>query len=384
MSMALSGSNGDTQSNIGSSRSISFGFYDENSAEIHVTNQLKPIEFWISKDQSVAVRPFQLINVVNTSSLNVSSAKYQIINSFLVNGFNLSNGNSSMHIQIKPQNTLSFIALVKFGDNPVFNSNYYDLMSLFCPNDLVSQGNDSFYLMFANMSQLYARNGSYVGLAIAEIDSSNLNCFNKSINTQETISKLIQNATFTQNFWLRIYLSGCYYTNTLTNEWTSYGMEVLPDSNVTHTHCQSSHLTTFAGGFIVLPSAIDFNYVWAHASFLDNPVIYSTVIGLICVYIIMGIWSRYMDSKDKEKQGITVLIADDFNLEEKSLNNYYAYEILIFTGNRLNAGTSSTVSYNHFFLNLIAELITQEQNLVKKLVRKLKKCFSQEFCKNLW
>lgn len=105
--------------------------------------------------------------------------------------------------------------------------------------------------------------------------------------------------------------------NYITNDWSSYGTEVLSDTNLTHTHCISNHLTSFAGGFIVLPSAIDFNAVWAHASFLQNPIIYSTIIALICLYIILAIWARYTDSKDEQKMGITVLNDDLKNKEKK-------------------------------------------------------------------
>jgi len=159
---------------------------------------------------------------------------------------------------------------------------------------------------------------------------------------------------FTENFWLRIFSAGCYYLDTHTNMWSSYGMEILSDTNLTHTHCQSNHLTTFAGGFLVLPPSIDFNYVWANASFLQNPVIYSTVIALICLYILLGIWSRWMDSKDDQKQGFTVIFTEnsEFCLDERAKNGskYYAYEMIVYTGSRPNAGTKSNVSFILFII----------------------------------
>ena len=78
------------------------------------------------------------------------------------------------------------------------------------------------------------------------------------------------------NFWLRIYSAGCYYLNETTNEWSSMGVKILRDTNRTHTHCLSSYLSPFAGGLIVLPSGIDFDYVWSgeKASPLKNPTVY--------------------------------------------------------------------------------------------------------------
>ena len=319
MPMALTGNNGDNETHIGFSRSITFSLYDETNLEVAVTNQLEPIDLWISRDPSVPIQSFKLVDALNanqsqSNSSSNSSSPFQLINGFLVSGLNLAGSNASIHIQIKPASkSLSYLALLKFGDNPILNENnkYFDVLSLYCPDDLVKEENDSFYLMFANMSRVNAHKG-YVGFSIIEMNTTDLDCQNKSVNSIETLIKLIKEKdNFTDNFWLRVYSSGCYYMNTSSNVWTSYGMEILADSNLTHTHCLTNHLTTFAGGFVVLPNAIDFNYVWSHASFLQNPVIYSTVIALITLYIVMGVWTRYMDCKDEQKIGVTLLSNDD-------------------------------------------------------------------------
>ena len=173
----------------------------------------------------------------------------------------------------------------------------------------------------------------YVGLTIKELKEINTNsCTNKN---------LAYTRNFTDNFWLRIYTSGCYYMDPKTNEWSSRGMDILSDTNLTHTHCVSNHLTTFAGGFVVLPNAIDFEHVWANSSFLRNPVIYSTVIALLLIYFLLGIWARYMDYKDSFKCGITLLSNFYTENKDKEIEKKYIYEIIVFTGNRLNAGTKS-------------------------------------------
>ena len=333
--MALTGSNGDNETYIPSSKSLDLSFYDADYNAIDVVNRVNnPIDFWISKDPTVFIEPFTFINALNTSFLNTSS-DFQLINGFIVNGFNLSGHNQSIHVQIKPlYANKAYLSLLKFGDNPTFKN--YDIVNLFCPSDLKTEGNDSFYLIFANMATVNSFRG-YVGFSIAEIDPLKINCRNKSNYSVEWLMN--QASPFTTGFELRTYASGCYYSDPLTQTWNSYGMEILSDSNITHTHCQSIHLTTFAGGFIVLPNAIDFNYVWAHASFLQNPVIYSTVIGLVCIYFLMAIWSRFMDMNDSKKEGLTLLT----HLDDDESTNKYAYEIIVFTGARLNAGTSSNV-----------------------------------------
>ena len=45
MAMALTGYNGDNETNIGLSRTISFSLYDEDNNELVVSNQSKPLEF---------------------------------------------------------------------------------------------------------------------------------------------------------------------------------------------------------------------------------------------------------------------------------------------------------------------------------------------------
>ena len=345
MSMALAGTNGDNETNIQLSKSLSISFYDADSTEIKVENQTKQIDLWISRDKtSYNFESFNLINATNLDTINSSLVK----NGFILNGLKLTGSSQSIHVEIKPLNTsLIYLTLLKFGENPVFEDNNikYDLLNVFCPSDLREEESEFFYRFFANMSTVNSFKG-YVGISIIQINNFPLNnCLNKSLNTNDFLIQIIQNQTnsnktsFSDNFKMRTYTSGCYYMNTFNNTWSSFGMEILSDSNLTHTHCVSNHLTTFAGGFIVLPNAIDFNYVWANASFLQNPVIYSTVIFLVCLYIIFGLWARWMDMRDEKKIGLTLLSEDIKNLENK-----YAYEILIFTGASIHAGTTSNVS----------------------------------------
>ena len=186
-----------------------------------------------------------------------------------------------------------------------------------------------------------------VGFSIREIDSESIkkiNCTNQEkevlsvLNDQITNSNNSNQTSFTNDFYLRTFTSGCYYLDTKTGKWLSDGMEVLETTNITHTHCVSNHLTSFAGGWMVLPPQINFEYVLANASFLKNPTIYITVIVMVCLYILLAIWSRWMDRKDEQKVGITILNQDE-NFENK-----YIYEIIFFTGARKDAATDSKVN----------------------------------------
>ena len=46
-------------------------------------------------------------------------------------------------------------------------------------------------------------------------------------------------------------------------------------------------------GVFVLPNTIDFNYVFAAASFDDNLTIYLTVIFSLLLYFVLLIWARF-------------------------------------------------------------------------------------------
>jgi hypothetical protein len=342
--MALTGYNGDNETNIGLSRSIKYSLYDENMNKISVRNLLKPIDLWIARDTSVLIEPFKYINATSlNSTLNVTNGTETIMDGTFTSGFQLNGTNVSIHIQIKSENnSQAYLSLLKFGDNPTLENNFFDILNIFCPkSDLRNEGNDSFYLTFLNMSQVNSFKG-YVGYSLIELDPTELDCSNKSVNHTLLKLQLKQNRTsnFSSNFWLRSFSSGCYYMNKTLNKWSSNGMEILSDTNTTHTHCQSNHLTTFAGGFIVLPNAINFSYVWSHSSFTQNLVIYCAVIVVVTIYVLLCVWCRFMDWMDKKKFGITLLENRNFI----SLTNRYFYEIIVFTGARINAGTKSKVN----------------------------------------
>jgi hypothetical protein len=67
MQTALTGLNGDNETNIGSSKSLEFSLYDEKQKEIPVSNQLKPLDIWISKNQKENSL-FRLVNVTSNGS----------------------------------------------------------------------------------------------------------------------------------------------------------------------------------------------------------------------------------------------------------------------------------------------------------------------------
>jgi hypothetical protein len=70
-------------------------------------------------------------------------------------------------------------------------------------------------------------------------------------------------SSFTSNYELRIYMSGCYYLDQ-DNNWQSNGLLVGPKTNHYQTQCFSTHLTTFTAAFRVLTESTNWDFLFAN------------------------------------------------------------------------------------------------------------------------
>jgi hypothetical protein len=345
--VAVAGANG-ASSNVGSSQTVTLSFFQSNSQALTVQGLTTPISIWIPRGSNAAVPSYQTISANYTNTLQ---CPYNDL--FLQNTFNV-NSSSSIHIQFKPANNNSitgYLFLLKFGSIPQLNSSFsnYDQWQLYCPSDATTQLGDTFFLFFLNQSHVANFSGN-VDIAIRELTSSETNSYcSKNVNSYNlTAPPILTSFTSSSNSTsagckaisndlnLRIFLSGCFYMNPSTGAYTSDGTVVQPDTTLLSTHCHVYHCTEFAGGFIVLPAAINFNSVFSgdNASFAKNPILYATVFSIIGLYVVLAVLCRWMDMRDRYKKGLTLL-------NGRRTNNLY--EIIIFTGNRRNAGTDSNV-----------------------------------------
>jgi hypothetical protein len=197
--------------------------------------------------------------------------------------------------------------------------------------------NDTIYKYFIDNQQTFGHQSIIFGLR--ELNSTEIN--NCSMTTNPPITN--QRFNFTSNYELRIYTSGCYYLDE-NNNWQSDGLLVGSLTNHYQTQCFSTHLTTFAGGFLVLPSPINWNYVFANAGFIRNKTVYLSIICICIIYLLLIIYARYKDKKDIEKLGV-------IPLPDNHKSDKYFYQITVFTGHRKNAGTKSKVRFKKEFLS---------------------------------
>jgi hypothetical protein len=109
-------------------------------------------------------------------------------------------------------------------------------------------------------------------------------------------------------------------------------------TNTQQTHCTSKHLTSFAGGLVVMPNKINFQYVFANASFAKNYTIYLIMIAFFILYLIFALWSILMDNLDFGKLNI-------IPLKDNNPSDNYFYELMVFTGDLKESGTHSIVRF---------------------------------------
>ncbi|CAF1074084.1 unnamed protein product [Adineta steineri] len=308
------------------SRSASFSILDQNGNEISIkTNSANPINIIIPRDPYMTISSMILQNVTSiNSTLDNQFFHFHYVN--ITNPLPI-----SVHFDIHPLNvTIAYLFIYKFDQIPSSDGSNSDGWTIFCPSNLT---NESLYTYFINNQQTLNHQSIVFGfreLNLTEIENL---CSNSSINM--TLPIINQPRNFISNYELRIYTSGCFYYEK-NNQWQYDGLIVGPLTNHFQTQCFSNHLTTFASVYQILPTPINWKYVFANADFSKNKTIYLTIIIVSIIYISLMIYARYKDRKDIEKLGVTFLPDND-------KKDRYFYQILIFTGHRKDAGTKSKV-----------------------------------------
>ncbi|NXR09523.1 PK1L2 protein, partial [Semnornis frantzii] len=134
------------------------------------------------------------------------------------------------------------------------------------------------------------------------------------------------------------FASHCVFWDESQGNWNSYGCHVGPKTNLRSTQCLCNHLTFFGSSFFVIPNAIDVSKTaQLFGTFVDNPVVVTTVGCIFLIYVLVVIWARRKDIQDDAKVKITVL-------EDNDPFAQYRYLVTVFTGHRRGAATTSKVT----------------------------------------
>ncbi|CAF1262786.1 unnamed protein product, partial [Adineta ricciae] len=307
---------------------ISLSVIDLNNNEIHLSTKMNDsIEYLIPRDVNAQFSSIILQNVTAMSNFN------RTFNLHYVNLTRMNNLSISLHIEMYPIDIqLAYMFIYKFDDIPQLNR--FDGRSLFCPSDLM---NDSFYTYFINNEYVSSHQSIIFGfrqLNSMEIDAL---CSNISMQTNPSMISFNNSFNFSSNYKLRLYTSGCYYLDS-NNNWLSDGLIVGSLTNLVQTQCFSTRAETLAGALHLLPSPIDWSYVFAHASFSQNKTIYVTITSVLFIYFVLIVYARAHDKYDLKQLEVSILAS-------KAEMNGYAYQIIVFTGFRANANTESKVHF---------------------------------------
>ncbi|KAM9183006.1 polycystin-1-like protein 3 [Mergus octosetaceus] len=134
------------------------------------------------------------------------------------------------------------------------------------------------------------------------------------------------------------FASRCVFWDEHQGNWNSYGCQVGPKTSPRSTQCLCNHLTFFGSSFFVIPNAIDVSKTaQLFGTFVDNPVVVTTVGCIFLIYVLVVVWARRKDIQDDAKVKITVL-------EDNDPFAQYRYLVTVFTGHRRGAATTSKVT----------------------------------------
>ncbi|XP_068117923.1 polycystin-1-like protein 2 [Hyperolius riggenbachi] len=226
---------------------------------------------------------------------------------------NVTSGIMPLVIHLEPSEPIPLLLYLGYGYQP--NETNYDLT--FHLPDAQYPG-DNFYTLVINPEELFGEGTYYLTLrpALADslLDGSYISVTMTSFSTQ------------------------CVFWDENSQNWNNTGCHVGPRTSPHSTQCLCTHLTFFGSSFIVMPNAIDVSRtVELFATFVDNPVVVTTVGCIAVVYILVLIWARRKDIQDDAKVKIIAL-------EDNDPFAQYRYLVTCFTGHRRGAATTSKVT----------------------------------------
>ena len=275
------------KTNLSTSLTLSVLDNSGNEQVIH-TDPDHPIELIIPRDLNAIIPPMVMQNVTAPDTVPHRQP-------FNLHFSNItSNLPVSVHFEMLSQDTTrGYLFIYRFDTAPQLNSSVQliDGWTLFCPADA--------HTFFIDNQQTLGHQSVIFGLR--ELNAKEIRDLCSSSSTRSLPIK-DQPANFSANYELRVYTSGCYYLDT-NNQWQSDGLTVGPLTHHHQTQCFSTHLTTFAGGFLVLPAPVNWKYVFANADFAKNKTIYITLMIALVLYVVLMIFARFKDRKDVQKVG---------------------------------------------------------------------------------
>ncbi|KAK0049118.1 polycystin-1 isoform X2, partial [Biomphalaria pfeifferi] len=304
---------------------VSMNFYGKNGDALRVVNTSSPIKITIPHDSNgprgskKIIRPF--VTQWNMFQLHQTETK---------------SANASIHLHFEIEDGVQLLVVARYNGVPNPANNETDFIFVVPPTVPPNSSLKDPYTIVITNVELKGRKGKW-WFGTRELDASDIN---DAIPTNEEIAEKYKNGSgeFNHNYNLTLWTSGCFFLSDNATDWSTYGCEVSPESTEEKTVCLCNHMTTFAGGFIVVPNTIDWNFVFSHADFMSNPTLYITEMFIAVVFAIAFYLARQKDKKDMALIGLTPMADND-------PRDKYFYEVIVSTGMRRNAGTNSKVYF---------------------------------------
>ncbi|XP_064316001.1 polycystin-1-like protein 2 [Phalacrocorax carbo] len=227
---------------------------------------------------------------------------------------NVTSENASIVIHLESEHDIPLILYLGYSYRP--NETNYDMKNhLFCKKTTGGETNT----WVLSPEELIFGEGTYYFMVLQDMG------MDSTVYDRLTIA-------------VTCFASRCVFWDEHQGNWNGYGCHVGPKTNPRSTQCLCNHLTFFGSSFFVIPNAIDVSKTaQLFGTFVDNPVVVTTVGCIFLIYVLVVIWARRKDIQDDAKVKITVL-------EDNDPFAQYRYLVTVFTGHRRGAATTSKVT----------------------------------------
>ncbi|NXK49451.1 PK1L2 protein, partial [Chauna torquata] len=227
---------------------------------------------------------------------------------------NVTSENTSIVIHLESEQDIPLILYLGYGYRP--NETNYDMRNhLFCKKTTGGETN----AWVLSPEELIFGDGTYYFMVLQDMG------VDSTVYDRLTIA-------------VTCFASRCVFWDEHQGNWNSYGCQVGPKTSPRSTQCLCNHLTFFGSSFFVIPNAIDVSKTaQLFGTFVDNPVVVTTVGCIFLIYVLVVVWARRKDIQDDAKVKITVL-------EDNDPFAQYRYLVTVFTGHRRGAATTSKVT----------------------------------------
>ncbi|XP_064648391.1 polycystin-1-like protein 1 isoform X2 [Lineus longissimus] len=140
-----------------------------------------------------------------------------------------------------------------------------------------------------------------------------------------------------RNYTIKMWWEACVFWDSAKSDWSPEGCSLKQTSTYEMQHCACNHLTSFGTHFSLTPNDLSFVGVDSFFDLHQNPVMIAFVIAVLLIYALaFAICYRY-DAHDLKKGAVVYL-------QDNTATDRQRYEIIVETGFRKGAGTTSKVS----------------------------------------